>query len=72
MPHVTMTPSTYHVFIRRDGTYGVSLSVSGAIIKTAPAFASTADAETWIAYDSRLRKSSTGLDAETGTVPDLA
>jgi len=48
-----MTPPTYHVFVQRNGRYGVSLSQSGVIILTETTFDSEAQAQTWIQLDSR-------------------
>lgn len=54
-----MRPSTYHVFVQRNGWYGVSLSQDGVIIRTESTFRSEAEAITWIESDSRA--TSTGI-----------
>jgi hypothetical protein len=49
-----MTPADYHVFVQRDGNYGVALSQFGAMVRTATGFASHADARAWVGQDRLL------------------
>jgi hypothetical protein len=51
-----MPSLAYHVFVHRNGTYGVSLSQSGVIVRTESNFHSEAEAKTWIERDSRLTR----------------
>jgi len=49
-----MAQTTYHVFLRRDGSYGVALSQFDAMVRTGPGFATEADARAWVARDGTL------------------
>jgi hypothetical protein len=51
-----MTPPIYHVFVQRNGKFGVSLSQSGVIIRTESVFHSQAEAKTWIELESGLTR----------------
>ena len=48
-----MAHTTYQVFVERDGSFGVVLSLMGAIVRTARGFASKGSAEDWIARDTQ-------------------
>ena len=57
-----MIPSTYQVFVRQDGDYGVALSLRGVIIRTVTGFGNEAAARTWIEQDSKLVRVNTPPD----------
>ena len=49
-----MVRLAYHVFVQRDGLYGVAVSESGAMVRTALNFPTQARARAWAAQDSLI------------------
>lgn len=62
-----MTPPIYHVFVQRNGKFGVSLSQGGVIIRTESTFQSAAEAKTWIELDGSLTRDLPRLQVDKDT-----
>ena len=64
-----MAPTTYQVFVERDGSFGVALSQMGAMVWTATGFASKRFAQDWIARDAKLENADNPFGERDPTHP---
>ena len=64
-----MAPTTYQVFVERDGSFGVALSQIGAIVRTATGFDSKRSAQDWIARDAKLENADNPFGERDPTHP---